>query len=89
MPLLKGSSRQVIGENISEARRSGYPEAQAVAMSLNQARKSGAKIPKKKGNPGKGKNHPKKGERGKKHPPMQKRMSGQKKNANEAEKQTS
>jgi len=48
MPLLKGKSRQVIGENISEMRRSGYPEAQAVAASLHQARKSGAKIPKKR-----------------------------------------
>ena len=52
---------------------SGYKQDQAVAASLNQARKSGAKIPKK----------------GKKKAKKQIRKSGQKKNANEGEKQTS
>lgn len=48
MPLTKGKSKKVISENIAEMRRSGHPEAQAVAAALNQARKSGAKILKKK-----------------------------------------
>lgn len=46
MPLEKGKSKAVIGENIKEMKASGYPQKQAVAASLNQARKSGAKIPK-------------------------------------------
>lgn len=45
MPLHKGKSRKVIGENISEMEASGHPKAQAIAASLNQARKAGAKIP--------------------------------------------
>lgn len=48
MPLKKGKSKKVVSENISEMMHSGYPQKQAVADSLNQARKSGAKIPKKK-----------------------------------------
>jgi hypothetical protein len=48
MPLLRGSSREIIQENIREMRASGHPEAQAVAAALNNARKSGAKIPKKR-----------------------------------------
>lgn len=48
MPLKKGKSRRVIGENIKEMEASGHPRTQAIAASLNQARKSGAKIPKKK-----------------------------------------
>lgn len=47
MPLKKGSSKATISKNIAEMRKSGYPEKQAVAASLNEARKSGAKIPKK------------------------------------------
>lgn len=49
MPLSKGKSRKTIGKNISEMESSGYPAKQAIAASLNQARKSGAKIPKPKG----------------------------------------
>lgn len=48
MPLKKGKSKKVISENIREMRASGHPEAQAVAVALSNARKSGSKIPKKK-----------------------------------------
>jgi hypothetical protein len=48
MPLSKGKSRAVIGENIKEMEASCHPRKQAIAATLNQARKSGAKIPKKK-----------------------------------------
>lgn len=45
MPLSKGTSRAVIGRNIKEMEAAGHPAKQAIAASLNQARKSGAKIP--------------------------------------------
>jgi hypothetical protein len=48
MPLHKGKSKKVIGENIGEMESAGHPKAQAIAASLNQARKAGAKIPKGK-----------------------------------------
>lgn len=47
MPLKKGKSKKVVSENISEMMHSGYPQKQAVAAALNQARKSGAKIKRK------------------------------------------
>lgn len=49
MPLRKGKSKTVISENISEMVHAGHPRKQAIAASLEQARKSGARIPKKTG----------------------------------------
>jgi hypothetical protein len=46
MPLKKG--KKAIGENIKTEMAEGKPQKQAVAIALNVARKSGAKIPKKK-----------------------------------------
>ncbi len=48
MPLSKGKSKKTISNNIREMMDAGHPQKQAVAASLNEARKSGAKIPKKK-----------------------------------------
>jgi hypothetical protein len=48
MPLKKGKSQKVIKKNIKEMVHSGHPQKQAVAAALDQARKSGAKIPKKR-----------------------------------------
>ena len=46
MPLQKGKSRKTIGGNIDREIKAGKPQKQAVAIALNTARKSGAKIPK-------------------------------------------
>ena len=48
MPLKKGTSHKTIGLNMKEMEMSGHKKSQAMAASLNEARKSGAKIPKKK-----------------------------------------
>lgn len=52
MPLEKGKSREVISENIKEMEASGHPKSQAIAASLNEARESGANIPRKHANKG-------------------------------------
>jgi len=47
MPLSKGKSRDAISKNIKTEMKHGKSQKQSVAIALNQARKSGAKIPKK------------------------------------------
>lgn len=39
MPLMKGSSQEVIDSNIAEMRRAGHPEDQAIAAAYNNAGK--------------------------------------------------
>lgn len=46
MPLKPGKKN--IGSNIKEMEATGHSRAQSIAASLNEARKSGVKIPKKK-----------------------------------------
>ena len=48
MPLKKGKSKATVSKNIRELRHAGKPKKQAVAIALSQARKSGAKIRKKR-----------------------------------------
>ena len=47
MSLKRGTSRETIGHNIKTEKKAGKSQKQSVAIALNQARKSGAKIPKK------------------------------------------
>lgn len=48
MPLTKGKSKKAVSKNIKTEMKSGKPQKQAVAIALNTARKSGAKMPMKK-----------------------------------------
>ncbi len=47
MPLIKSKSKKAISKNIRTEIDSGKPQKKAVAIALNVARKSGAKIPMK------------------------------------------
>jgi len=47
MPLAKGKGKKTISANIKTEMKAGKPQKQAVAIALSQARRSGAKIPKK------------------------------------------
>jgi hypothetical protein len=47
MPLKKGTSKETVSQNIKTETRHGKPQMQAVAIALNEARRSGAKIPRK------------------------------------------
>lgn len=48
MPLKKGTSKKTIGKNIKTEEAAGKPRKQAIAIALDTARRSGAKIPKAK-----------------------------------------
>lgn len=46
MPLVKSGSKKSISANIKEESKT-HPKKQAIAIALNEARRSGAKIPRK------------------------------------------
>jgi hypothetical protein len=47
MPLKKSGSKQAISQNIRTEIKADKPQKQAVAIALDVARRSGAKVPKK------------------------------------------
>lgn len=47
MPMKSGKSKKVVSDNIRNEVKSGYPQKQAVAMSLSKAGKSKKKSKKK------------------------------------------
>ena len=49
MPLKKGKSKATISANVRTEVAAGRPQKQAVAIALDTARRSGAKIPRKRG----------------------------------------
>jgi len=48
MPLMKGRTKEIIGENIAELRRTGRPEKQAIAIAMHTAGKGKPRKPRKK-----------------------------------------
>lgn len=40
MPLISGSSKHVVSDNIRELRHSGYPEKQSIAIAMSKAGKA-------------------------------------------------
>lgn len=48
MPLIKSKSKKAISKNIETEMEHGKPQKQSIAIALDIARKSGAKIPQKK-----------------------------------------
>lgn len=47
MPLMKGSDKGIVGENIRELMKSGHKQDQAIAIALKKAGKSKKSSPKK------------------------------------------
>lgn len=65
MPLIKSKSKKAVSSNIKTEMAAGKPQKQAVAIALNTARSSGARIPKGKARKTEGNSNPKRsGERG-------------------------
>lgn len=65
MPLIKSKSKKSIGKNIEIEQNAGKPHDQSVVISLNVARKAGAKIPRGKSSKTEGNSNSKRyGERG-------------------------
>jgi len=48
MPLRKGTGRKVISANIRTEKRAGKSHKESIAIALNTARRSGARLPKKR-----------------------------------------
>jgi len=48
MPLIKSASKKNIGKNIATEMAANKPQKQSIAIALDVARRSGAKIPKQK-----------------------------------------